>query len=173
MAKKNNNITTEVVEEVVAVTEEATAEQGATEEVVEVTAEQAVTEEVATTTKKLTEKEKYAKLLAIPEVEKDPILSQFIKDKMEGLEKKKKKAQEKRANSSDNDKYKSEILAVLATKTTPVRIAEIQKDNQLLGELSNQKMSYLLGQLINIDGRVEKTVEKKLTYFSLATNIAE
>ena len=47
-----------------------------------------------------------------------------------------------------------------------VRISEIQSANEDLANLSNQKMSALLTQLVN-DKVVTKTTEKKVSYFSI------
>lgn len=47
-----------------------------------------------------------------------------------------------------------------------VRISEIQNANEDLANLSNQKMSALLTQLVN-DKVVTKTTEKKISYFSI------
>ena len=47
-----------------------------------------------------------------------------------------------------------------------VRISEIQSANEDLANLSNQKMSALLTQLVN-DKVVTKTTEKKISYFSI------
>ena len=46
-------------------------------------------------------------------------------------------------------------------------VTEIQSKDNVLGDLSNQKVSALIRQLVE-SGEVVKTVDKKKSYFSLA-----
>lgn len=116
---------------------------------------------------KATKKDMYNILLTLDAVKEVPELVKFVKNEIDLLDSKKAKAQEKRAKSSgDNVKLQNEIIEVLLTKIKPVRISEIQKGNAKLENLSNQKMSSLLRGLVERD-EVEKTIEKKLTYFSI------
>lgn len=116
---------------------------------------------------KATKKDMYNILLSLDAVKEVPELVKFVENEISLLDNKKAKAQEKRAKSSgDNAILQNEIIEVLLTKTKPVRIAEIQKGNAKLENLSNQKMSSLLKGLVEI-GKVEKTIEKKLTYFAV------
>lgn len=116
---------------------------------------------------KATKKDMYNILLALDAVKEVPELVKFVENEISLIDSKKAKAQEKRAKSSgDNAKLQNEIIEVLLTKTKPIRIAEIQKGNAKLENLSNQKMSSLLKGLVE-RGEVEKTIEKKLAYFSI------
>ena len=116
---------------------------------------------------KATKKDMYNILLTLDAVKEVPELVKFVENEISLLDSKKAKAQEKRAKSSgDNAILQNEIIEVLLTKTKPVRIAEIQKGNAKLENLSNHKMSSLLKGLVEI-GKVEKTIEKKLTYFAV------
>lgn len=116
---------------------------------------------------KATKKDMYNILLALDAVKEVPELVKFVENEISLIDSKKTKAQEKRAKSSgDNAKLQNEIIEVLLTKTKPIRIAEIQKGNAKLENLSNQKMSSLLKGLVE-RGEVEKTIEKKLAYFSI------
>lgn len=67
-------------------------------------------------------------------------------------------------NQKENVEIKDIILSVLTD--TPARIAEIQAKNDKLKDLSNQKVSSLLTQLVKED-KVERVVDKKNTYFKL------
>ena len=64
----------------------------------------------------------------------------------------------------ENEVIKAEILNVLDVEGATV--TEIQSKSEMLGTLSNQRVSALLRQLI-VDGKVAKTVDKKKSYFSL------
>ena len=150
---------TNAVEEIVVVEETAVA--------VEVEENATPTEEKIVVPEKATKKDIYNILLTIDAVKEVPELVKFVENEISLLDNKKAKAQEKRAKSSgDNAILQNEIIEVLLTKTKPVRIAEIQKGNAKLENLSNQKMSSLLKGLVEI-GKVEKTIEKKLTYFAV------
>lgn len=119
---------------------------------------------------KATKKDIYNILLTLDVVKEVPELVKFVENEISLLDNRKARDQEKRAkNSSDNAVLQNEIVEVLLKKTKPVRIAEIQKDNAKLESLSNQKMSSLLKDLVE-RGEVEKTIEKKLAYFSIKKN---
>ena len=90
------------------------------------------------------------------------------------------KLAEKRSTPSKADKEKSaehkaiadEIILVLSTEenvTTGMTVSEMQKASDKLAEYSNQKISAILRKMID-SGAVVKTVDKKKSYFSLATN---
>lgn len=64
----------------------------------------------------------------------------------------------------ENEVIKAEILNVLDNEG--VTVTELQGKSEMLGNLSNQRVSALLRQLI-VDGKVAKTVDKKKSYFSL------
>jgi hypothetical protein len=67
------------------------------------------------------------------------------------------------ATQTENIGFKENILAVLADGGS-YTVTEIQGKDTALGALSNQRVSALLRQLID-DGKVEKTVDKKKSYF--------
>ena len=64
----------------------------------------------------------------------------------------------------ENEGIKVEILNVLGVEG--VTVTELQGKSEMLGALSNQRVSALLRQLI-ADGKVVKNVDKKKAYFSL------
>lgn len=66
----------------------------------------------------------------------------------------------------ENARIKDVIMDTLAQFTEPVRIATIQEQNSELGELSNQRISALLKQLVD-NSQVEKSIVKKIAYFSI------
>ena len=90
------------------------------------------------------------------------------------------KLAEKRSTPSKADKEKSaehkaiadEIVLVLSTDETVINgmtISEMQKASDKLAEYTNQKISAILRKMVEI-GTVVKTVDKKKSYFSLATD---
>jgi DNA-binding transcriptional regulator GbsR (MarR family) len=115
---------------------------------------------------KRTKKELFTLLLAVEGVKGNKEFEDFIKNEISLLEDKQAKAKAKRAKSGeDREKLKTEIFEVLLANPTAMRIAEIQKKNNVLAGLSNQKMSSLLTEMANA-GLVVRSVEKKLVYFS-------
>ena len=90
------------------------------------------------------------------------------------------KLAEKRSTPSKADKEKSaehkaiadEIILVLSTEetvTTGMTVSEMQKASDKLAEYSNQKISAILRKMVE-SGIVVKTVDKKKSYFSIATD---
>jgi hypothetical protein len=66
-----------------------------------------------------------------------------------------------------NEGIKSVIYNTLAGNGKAMTVSEMQKANAELGELSNQRISALLRQLV-ADGKVERIEEKRKAYFKLA-----
>ena len=90
------------------------------------------------------------------------------------------KLAEKRSTPSKADKEKSaehkaiadEIILVLSTEenvTTGMTVSEMQKASDKLAEYSNQKISAILRKMVE-SGMVVKTVDKKKSCFSIATD---
>ena len=90
------------------------------------------------------------------------------------------KLAEKRSTPSKADKEKSaehkaiaeEIVLVLSTGetvTNGMTISEMQKASDKLAEYTNQKISAILRKMVE-SGTIVKTVDKKKSYFSLATD---
>jgi Fic family protein len=77
------------------------------------------------------------------------------------------KASNKKATKTqeENVSYKAEIMAVLTHEGATV--TEIQSKSEVLGGLSNQRVSALLRQLVG-SGEVVKTIDKKKSFFALA-----
>ena len=64
----------------------------------------------------------------------------------------------------DNEKLKEKIVSTLTELGKYATITEIQQTNPELADLSNQKMSALLKQLVDTK-IVDKLIEKKKAYF--------
>ena len=90
------------------------------------------------------------------------------------------KLAEKRSTPSKADKEKSaehkaiadEIILVLSTEetvTNGMTVSEMQKASEMLAGYSNQKISAILRKMVESKAIV-KTVDKKKSYFSIATD---
>ena len=112
---------------------------------------------------KITKKEMFTMIKA--QVKDNAEMVAFIDHEIELLNK---KASNKKATKTQkaNVGIKSIILAVLKG-AKPMTITEMQGASAELGELSNQKVSALVRQLVEA-GKVVKTIDKKVSRFSLA-----
>ncbi len=114
-------------------------------------------------TNKMTKKDYFNRLLTI--VAGDAELEQFITHEIELLDKKS-SGRKVTKNQEQNVEIKKEILSVLSDNDN-MTVTEIQKQSEQLDDLSNQKVSALLRQLVE-EGKVVKEIDKKKSYFSLA-----
>lgn len=116
-----------------------------------------------TTEKKITKREKFEMLMAIAEVKANPILSEFVERELELLAKKNadKKPTEKQ---TENAGIKEIIVEVLTNNGGMMTITDIQKANAELDEMSNQRVSALIRQMI-LAGEVERIEDKRKAYF--------
>ena len=112
---------------------------------------------------KITKKEMFTMIKA--QVKDNAEMVAFIDHEIELLDK---KASNKKATKTQeaNVSIKSTILAVLEGGKS-MTVTEMQGASAELGELSNQKVSALVRQLVEA-GKVVKTIDKKVSRFSLA-----
>ena len=116
------------------------------------------------TNKKMTKRDYFNTLLGIDAVKANGELVKFIEHELELLAKKNSAEKKPTAVQVANEGIKSVILETLADNGTMMTISEMQKANTELGELSNQRISALIRQLIN-DGKVERLEDKRKAYF--------
>ena len=114
---------------------------------------------------KITKKEMFMMIKA--QVKDNAEMVAFIDHEIALLDK---KASNKKATKTQeaNVGIKSTILAVLEG-AKPMTVTDMQGASAELGELSNQKVSALVRQLVEA-GKVVKTIDKKVSRFSLADN---
>ncbi len=90
-----------------------------------------------------------------------------LKEMLEGLEKKSSDEKGMTENQKQNVGYKDAILNFLANHPAVTASEILRGVDSFPEEMTNQRVSALLRQLI-LDGKVEKKVEKGKTLFSLA-----
>ena len=88
----------------------------------------------------------------------------FIDHELELLAKKNSAERKPTAVQVANEGIKTAILSALSE--TPVTISELQKSAPELAELTNQRISALVRQLVN-DGSVIRSEDKRKAYFAL------
>lgn len=113
---------------------------------------------------KVTKRERFAELLAIPEVAKNQDLVDFINHEVDLLTRKNASGEKKlTANQLENENLKEIIVNSLSAETG-MTITEMIKTIPELAEFTNQKVSALTTALVK-DGKVERRVEKRVTKF--------
>ena len=118
--------------------------------------------------KKMTKRDYFNGLLKMSEVKANPDMVKFIEHELELLAKKTASEKKPTAVQMVNEGIKSEILEhLIAEPDRLFSISEMQKAFPCCAELSNQRVSALVRQLI-ADGKVERLEEKRKAYFRLA-----
>lgn len=122
------------------------------------------------TTKKPTKKECFVALFThFQETGRDcgnisaEVMMDFLEHEIELLEKKN-SAKKPTAQQTANSGIKELILEVLTDNGGMMTITDIQKANAELGEMSNQRVSALIRQMIEA-GEVERVEDKRKAYF--------
>ena len=115
--------------------------------------------------KKMTKKDYFKELLNIETIASNESLVDFINHELELLDRKSSKSTLSKTQV-ENNSIKDIIVSVLQESAKPMTITDIQASNEDLKELSNQKISALLKQLVDTD-LVERIVDKKKTYFQI------
>ena len=118
--------------------------------------------------KKVTKRERFEELLAIPQVAERVELVKFVEHELELLAKKNASGAGKMtATQIANEGVKGEILECMANEPHKLfTISEMQKVFPCCAELSNQRVSALVRQLV-ADGKVERLEEKRKAYFRI------
>ena len=122
-----------------------------------------------TSARRTTKREYYNILLGIEAVNSNPDLVAFIENEISLLDKKSNSASDKKPNArqSENAGLKEAILNYLR-QNDPATITELMKNVPELAaieNLTNQRTSAIVRQMVEIDKTVERLVEKRTAYF--------
>ena len=118
------------------------------------------------TTKKITKRDRFNALLAIPAVQADPDLVDFIEHELELLAKKNSADKKPTAQQTANEGIEAAIVEAMEPNHL-YTVTELQKSVEACADLSNQRVSALLRQLKD-EGAVIRTEDKRKAYFSKA-----
>ena len=120
-------------------------------------------------TKKMTKKEMFAMVIEVvngADVKNKEEMLGFLNHEVELLEKKNSKSGLTKTQK-ENEVLVGQLELALAEFEKPVTITEFMKgSSHEVATLSNQKLTHLMGKLVQ-SGKAVKTVEKKKSYFSL------
>ena len=120
---------------------------------------------MTTTNKKITKRDRFNALLSLSEVQANADLVAFIEHEIELLDKKNSSEKKPTAQQTANESIKAAIVAGM-TPNRLYTVSEIQKEIPECAELSNQRISALLRQMIGKE--IVRTEDKRKAYFSLA-----
>ena len=112
--------------------------------------------------KKMTKRDYFTAILSKYDLTADE--KAFVEHELELLAKKNSAEKKPTALQVANDGIKSVIVDVLTDNGGLMTVTDIQKSCDELAELSNQRVSALLRQLI-LDGKVERVEDKRKAYF--------
>ena len=129
---------------------------------------------MTTTNKKITKRDKFTAVLSMLNTI-DPTttvadgitaeeLVDFVNHELELLAKKNSADKKPTEKQTENIGIKDTILDVLCKDGGLMTVTDVQKASAELGELSNQRISALLRQLV-ADGYVERIEDKRKAYF--------
>ena len=116
------------------------------------------------TTKKITKRESFTEIKEILEGLGNERLAEVMEHELELLAKKNSAEKKPTATQTANEGIKNVILETLIDNGGLMTISEMQKANNELGTLSNQRISALVRQLLE-NGKVERVEEKRKAYF--------
>ena len=119
-----------------------------------------------TTNKKITKRERFNSLLSLSEVQADAGLVAFIEHEIELLDKKNSGEKKLTIQQVANEGIKDAIVEGMEENRL-YTVTELIKEITECNELTNQRVSALLRQLIS-EGKIVKTVDKRKSYFQLA-----
>ena len=122
-----------------------------------------------TTTKKMTKREYFTILRAAypADAANAADVLAFIDHEIELLAKKNTSEKKPTKTQIENEGNKRIVLDTLAAFTDGKTISEIQAANEILAEMSNQKVSALVRQMVQ-DGSLVRIEDKRKAYFKVA-----
>jgi hypothetical protein len=117
----------------------------------------------------MTKREMFTAIMNVAEVSANAEMIEFLQHQIDLLDSRKGGIRKPTANQTTNEGIKNLICEVLGESETPMRVKDLIADERL-SDYSSSKVTALLRQMLPDvgDGRVVKTIEKKVSYFSLA-----
>ena len=117
----------------------------------------------------MTKREMYVTIMNVAEVSANAEMVEFLQHQIDLLDSRKGGVRKPTANQTANEGIKDLICEVLGEADAPMRVKDLITDERL-SDYSSSKITALLRQMLPDigDGRVVKTIEKKVSYFALA-----
>jgi hypothetical protein len=115
--------------------------------------------------KKMTKREVINAMLANEVVSANEVWVGYLKNELALLDKKSANKKPSKTQVA-NEGIKDTIVKVLAESGKRMTVTEILASGEFEALTTTQKISALLRQLVEVDGKVVKTIDKKKSYFS-------
>lgn len=115
---------------------------------------------------KMTQRDYFNEIIALAKANNRADLVEFAEGRIEALDKKSANKKPSKAQA-ENEGLKAEVLSVLTNEN--ITVSDLMKKSEVLAPLSNQKVTAILRMLIE-EGKVVKTMDKKKSYFALASD---
>ena len=124
----------------------------------------------STSTKRVTKRDHFNTLLAIPAVANDPALVEFIEHELDLLDRKNTtKDGEKKltARQTENKALESTVAESMEPNHFYTISVLLKSVDGLPADMTNQRLSRIVNNMVD-NGVLKKTIDKRKSYFSLA-----
>lgn len=119
----------------------------------------------------MTKKEMFAEIINLAEGKPTTAthveIVEFCSHEIELLERKSATPKKPTATQVENESFKSTLVEFFSNTNEKKSIKEIQSEVPEVAQLSNQRITHLLTDLVK-NGTLTKTYEKKVPYYSIA-----
>lgn len=119
----------------------------------------------------MTKKEMFAEIINLAEGRPTTAtyveIVEFCSHEIELLERKSATPKKPTATQVENESFKSTLVEFFSNANEKKSIKEIQSEVSEVAQLSNQRITHLLTDLVK-NGTLTKTYEKKVPYYSIA-----
>ena len=116
-----------------------------------------------TTTRKPTKRDNFTALLKLSEVKADPKLVEFITHEIDLLDRKNTVDKKPTKTQQENEVIKTTVLSAMESDRL-YSISEMLKEFPVCKDMSNQKLSSLVRQMV-LDKQVERVEDKRKAFF--------
>jgi hypothetical protein len=116
-----------------------------------------------TTTRKPTKRDNFTALLKLSEVKADPKLVEFITHEIDLLDRKNTVDKKPTKTQQENEAIKTTVLSAMESNRL-YSISEMLKEFPVCKDMSNQKLSSLVRQMV-LDKQVERVEDKRKAFF--------
>lgn len=116
-----------------------------------------------TTTRKPTKRDNFNALLKLSEVKADPKLVEFITHEIDLLDRKNTVDKKPTKTQQENEVIKTSVLSAMESNRL-YSISEMLKEFPVCKDMSNQKLSSLVRQMV-LDKQVERVEDKRKAFF--------
>ena len=120
--------------------------------------------------KKITKREKFEMLMAMPSVQENEMLTEFIQNELDLLARKKSGEKKMTTTQIVNEGIKQEILECMEPGVF-YTITDMIKMFPACADMSNQRVSALVRQMV--PDQIETVIDKRKSYFILAGTAEE